>query len=221
MPKDCHARKNERAERRKDPLVKRNADIERIVASREGMRSKWGEYKLNDPSPKRERALEDLEDAAETLEVAGWKIEPDLQKAFKMEMDERLIFENAIGKAINAGLLDHPLVRDWISNQRNFGEWDILRRFKRVRLEKGVKHPPTKEEFWVRFEAQSLSDEGKGPQEIRRILIRKLWNNNVPDFFGYTKPELKKLRKHLAGMSRQGFRQKLIRLGWRPPQKKT
>ena len=198
----------------KDPKIKRDEDYTKIVKARKCARNRWRDYKLVDATPKKNRALVDLEDAAETMELAGWHTERDPKQAHEVFKADAESFDKAIKKAIKAGLTDHPLIRDWISNKRTFGEWDNLRPFKRLHLEKGVIRTPTKEGFWIRFEAQSMSDDGKGPQEIRRKLIKKLSENDVPDWFEMSGPERSELRKYLARVSRQAFRQKLKRLGW-------
>lgn len=66
--------------------------------------------------------LSELEDAVETIEVAGWLTERDHDKAREIYIADFVVLEHAIRKSINAGLTDHPVVRNWIINQRAFGD---------------------------------------------------------------------------------------------------
>jgi len=204
---------SERAARRKSPIAKRMRDFERIVDSRDYARNALPRYNRRGLSTRQRRVLEQLEEAAEDMLEAPWLFEQDPDMASKAYLDEASALGHAIRKAINAGLTDHPIVRNWISNQRTFGERKTLRSFKRIRLERGVKKPLTIIDFWVKFEAQALSEEGYGWQDIRLILCKRLRDGNLPDFVELTKPERYQLRRKLKNMSRQGFLQKLISLG--------
>ncbi|MBT3990521.1 MAG: hypothetical protein HOE97_08385 [Rhodospirillaceae bacterium] len=207
--------KKEKAERLKNPAAKREADIKKLVRSRRSIIHECQAFELKNPSPKQERALRALDEAIEDMNEAGWLVESNLIDAEQIFLAENSNLARAVIKAMNADLLDHPLVRNWITNLKIFGEWDELRRFKRKRLEKEVKRPPSKEDFWLRFEAQSLLDEGIGPQKIRQLLLRKLRLNKVPEWFDISSSDRQKLIKYIKDLTRQGFSQKLKRLGCR------
>lgn len=211
----------ERAERRKSPISKRNVDIKNIASFRDHARRTLPIFERKGLSTRQIQVLLNLKEAAETMMAAGWSGERNSDGAHEIFMVDYSNYERAIEKAINAGLTDYPLVRDWISSQRTFGEWDKLRRFKRQRLEKGVSKPLSKEGLWIRFEAQPLLDEGKGPQEILRSLRGKLRRNEIADCFELSGPKRNKLRKGLKSITRQGFQQKLKRLEDWPRRKKT
>lgn len=178
-----------------------------------------------------ERRLQELEDAAQSMRelwgnVGANKINEDMSNpAESVYLHDRQIFDKAVGLAIRAGLLDHPVVRNWIADHRSFGQWDELRRYKKSRLERGVKRSMSKNDLWLICHAPSLISEEKYSveqtrQSLVRILDEERNGNRRPDrakepliWFGFSDPEVDNLRAQLKNMAEQNFRRWLKRLG--------
>ena len=92
------------------------------------------------------------------------------QERYDADVAER---DRIVGKAIRAGLTEHPFVIAWLAERRTFGQKDELRQF-RAGLERGVKRMMSKADFYITFYASDLMDHGIGVEEIRRKVCRQL-----------------------------------------------
>ena len=126
--------------------------------------------------PKKDRKKRIIEDLAFIEgEMRAWgqetpeQIEADL-KSYKEYRADR---DRIVGKAIRAGLTEHPFVQAWLAEQRTFGEKDELRRF-RSSLETGVKRPMSKEDFWAAFNAPRTGLDDEIEKTIHAALIKTL-----------------------------------------------
>lgn len=170
--------------------------------------------------------LQDLEEAAEQMRRWGNLPIEKLEAEHKLFAADRAEYDRLIGRAIRAGLSKkHPYVREWLAGRRSLGEWDKLRKY-RAGLERGVKRPMSKRDFWVVFHATPHIEKGKGYEEVRRALINELelvppetWDEppdaeGDPDkvWFGLTPGDIKGLGVRLR-TSRTNFRKWLRRLG--------
>lgn len=157
-----------------------------------------------------ERALNELEEAVSELQGCRG-IEPEDEEERHHQQINQDIYEEAITRAVRAGLWQHPVVREWLAARRSLGDWEELRRF-RLGLERGVKKPMLKEDFWIAFEAQGLIARGKGPEAIHTALIDKLKSDEKPqEWFDLRPEEIERLIDRLQ-CSRQNFHRWLKRL---------
>ncbi len=169
---------------------------------------------------KADRRITDLEDAAQQmLEHWSGRSPEDIRKNYEKYSEDRKDFDKAVGRAIRAGLLEHPIVRNWIAERRSLGDRDILRRYKDQRLERGVKGGISKEDLWLLYESHDLINGKRGYKAIRKALINRItvadekalrrWKEE----FGFEGNELKILRARLKQTSLQNFRKWCKRLG--------
>ena len=202
--------------RRKNPIKKRKSDIKRIIRKRGTQFMKpvvrSGVQIFHERDEKRTWLIQDLEDAGKSMRRWGGRPTEKIEENRERYEEDRADFEMEISRAIRAGLVDHPLVREWIATQRSFGDWDALRKFKRQRLERSVRRTISKEYFWIIYKAIDLREEGKGLHEIRNNLIGRLRRNDVESWFDFRREEQLALATHLRGLTRQGFHQLLKRL---------
>ena len=117
-------------------------------------------------------------------------------------------------------------MRAWLSARRSLGERDDLRGL-RMGLERGVKGPLSKEDFWIAFMARECMEGkeesgalgkkrpalGKKPEAIRRALIRELLFGQPAPWFDLSPAEARRLRERLKATPRQNFHRWLRRLG--------
>lgn len=172
--------------------------------------------KIADPTRKQERALSDLKFAAKQMRrwrnASAEEVE-DRRQEFSQDLAD---YEKAVVRAIRAGLINHPDVRAWISAQRSLGEWDALRRF-RLGLERGTRKMLSKQDFWIKFEAVPLTEQGKTPEQIHRSLRHKLKfpkpedRKKREDWIGLNRKEIEDLADRLD-CTRQNFHRLLVRL---------
>lgn len=99
------------------------------------------------------RALEDLEDAAESMQ--RW----DGKTPNELEDDETFLltyrdWEDQMIRAIRVGLTDHPAVREFIRTRRGLGSSQTLRRA-RSGMEKGIRQF-TSDDIHLRHEITTL-----------------------------------------------------------------
>lgn len=219
-PSQAAAYEKERKERQKSPKLRRVLPLEMIVEKNASARRRQTSHE----HPSSTRLTDEQKSCASVLEDAADMLRDAREILAQEPLDEAYLkavetaesdFDKALGQAIRANLLMHPLVKMWLTNQRTFGEWDNLRRFKRLGLERGVKRPIAKADFWLlmqicaEIEKQGLNLE-KVPevhfqwQNLRRSLLRKLRLDKHCDL-----PQLdrKKLTARLEKMSRQRFHQ--------------
>ena len=173
--------------------------------------------KIADLTRKQQRALSELKYTAKHIRRwsnASAKELEDRHQEFSQNLAE---FEKDVGRAIRAGLINHPDVRAWISSQRSLGEWDALRQF-RLGLEHGAKKTLSKQDFWIKFEAMPLAEQGKKPEQIHRLLRHKLKypkpedRKKWEDWIGLSHKEIEELADRLD-CTRQNFHRLLKRLG--------
>ncbi len=213
---------NESAKRRKDPREFRNNTIEEI-SSNLRISKKLPSFKMDNLDRRQIRALENLEDAYSAMvegpnyDVNEESNENELFYAIKFE------FDCAVRKAINAGLLHHPVVENWISNHRIFGDRKALRKLKRRRLEKGVSSQISNKDFFIKYTANIYSEKELGAQAIRIEMLAMLREPSEIEekIFALSKNQSSELYHRIKDLSRQGFRQLLVRSGWVPRVKKT
>ena len=118
--------------------------------------------------------------------------------------------EKALARAIRVGLWCHPVVKTWLAARRSLGERKKLRSF-RLGLERDVKAPMSKEDFWIVFEAQGLIDQGYKPEAIRLGLTHKLKTEKPQEWFDLAPEEINGLIDRLQ-CSQQNFHRWLRRL---------
>jgi hypothetical protein len=173
--------------------------------------------KIAELTRKQERAVSDLQYAAQHMQRWSGRSAKEIEDNRREFSQDLADYEKTVGRAIRAGLLDHPDVRAWISTQRSLGEWDALRQF-RLSLECGTKKTISKQDFWIKFEAYPLSEQGKKPEQIRRLLLHKLRFSTPKDrkkwkeWIGLNRKELEELAERLD-CTRQNFHRLLKRLG--------
>lgn len=172
--------------------------------------------KIAPSNRKQEQAFSDLKYAAKHMQRWGGLSPTEVEKNSDQFAQDRADYVSAVGHAIRAGLFNHPNVRAWLSTQRSLGEWDVLRRF-RLGLEYGTKRTMSAHDFWIKLEATPLFEEGKKPEQIRRILRQKLRfptpgdRNRWKEWLGLDRTDLKSLAERL-NCSRQNFNRLLKRL---------
>jgi len=205
---------DERKARRKDPVAKREQDIARIGESAKRQREAFAKSPLEpfDTSNLDRRQREVICELEE--DVRQNRHFPD--EASRAELDR------SIGKAVRAGIIKHPIVRDWLAARRSLGDREILRnRFRANRVERGVDGPMREEDFWVTIEGKLQAENKKGPEAIRRSLVHKLRygildvefiSDTPPLQFNMTAHDREQLAKRLEAMSRSGFYKLLKRL---------
>ncbi|MCZ6665000.1 MAG: hypothetical protein O7B81_06830 [Gammaproteobacteria bacterium] len=119
-------------------------------------------------------------------------------------------FSRQVGRAIRADLKWHPIVQEWLTKLKLFGDREALGQWKDLGLDTGVKRQNSAQEFWIEFHAFPLLDKGESIDATRRNLINGL-NSREPDaFFGLSKSDLVQLRGRLR--TRQNFHKLLKRL---------
>ena len=139
--------------------------------------------------------------------VSVKRIEAGLE-SYKTDLAAR---DRVVGKALRAGLFDHPFVRAWLTEKRSLGEYENLRRF-RLGLERGVQRPMSNADFYIAFHASGLTSQGRGPEQIRVELRRKLRYSELEPWFDLSKVETQRLLERLRVMKRQSFHEWLKRL---------
>lgn len=166
-----------------------------------------------------QRLMERLSDAVEQMErwdgVPAEKVEAD-QELFIADRED---LEKAIGKCIRAGLIDHPIVREWLAGRRSLGEKAWLRRF-RMALERGVRPPMAKADFWLICEATPRIAAGEPLTFIQQALYREVRFTAASvreryEALGMTDDDLREIAKRLK-TKRQTFHEWLARLDLLP-----
>lgn len=105
------------------------------------------------------------------------------------EEDERAAQKNytrIVGRAIRAGMLDNPKVREWIEGQRTSGNYHALRKFK-IGIEADVMPTASAPDVWIALQSADLIEKGNSLNDIReelRLLLeakdRLDWFNDDP-----------------------------------------
>lgn len=144
--------------------------------------------------------IDDLEDAFKKF--SKWHgANPTDPESRELFTDHYKAYESAVGRAIRAGLLDHPKVADWIRGRRSIGDRATLRRY-RLGLEAGIAPPIDEADLWIACQASDLIDRGLSLEAIRRQLIRKSVSapNSVRDQINRRLQSKQNLQKRLAGL---------------------
>lgn len=196
------------------PIEKRKRVLEKIEKTYHSG-SEEHQWQAKGLTRQQERALNDLDEALE--EMGQWRgISPADEVEKNHQITDQAIYERALTRAVQAGLWRHPVVRAWLAARRSLGDRQALRRFRRG-LERGVKKPMSKGDFWIAFEAHDLINQRRGPEAIRKALIKKLKDPKPEDrkkweeYFDLAPKEIARLIRRLE-YSRQNFHQRLKRL---------
>lgn len=127
-------------------------------------------------TPKQEKALDELEDALKRLDCYnGCAVEEiEAVEYFPAVLAD---VDQAIGRAVRAGLAAHPLVSEWLAVCRATGQKDLLRKYEKGQ-ETGVHRPLKLQDVWLAVELRDII-ETRGCDEsdamnLRRALIARL-----------------------------------------------
>ncbi len=161
---------------------------------------------------RKQRIIEELEFIEGEMRAWGQETPEQIEADLEEYKNYRADRDRIVGKAIRADLTEHPFVQAWLAEKRSFGERDDLRRL-RLGHERRVKRPMSKENFYIVFHSRDLVEKGNGPEEIRRKLRRNLRLSEPEPWFDMSKEEAKQLLQRLTDMTRQGFHDRLKRLG--------
>ncbi len=178
--------------------------------------------------PRQRDALDALNEAIEQADHSNRASAQEREEYPEaVEHDHRLL-EEALGRAIRARL-QHPLVRELLTNMRLFGERDELGRLGRG-YERGVKPQMSSADAFLTFVLADIIEKkvqdpgGFGPEALRRDLLRELHlviTTGLDDdpiatrgakLFGLTRGNIVALHQRIKTMSRQGFHKLFNRL---------
>ena len=119
-----------------------------------------------------EQVIQNLIDAHEGFAIWHCKNPDADQNSREIFKDDYRTYERAVVRAIRAGLVNHPLVRDWIAARRSVGDYDALRRLRRG-FEAGMSPEIDAADCWIALEAHDLIERGLSVEGVRRKLVVK------------------------------------------------
>src|SRR2546430_1050099 len=97
---------------------------------------------------------------------------PDAKRPEELERfrADYLEYERAIGRAIRAGLVDHPKVAAWVSGRRSIGDRGGLRKFG-CGFEAGIPRGIDEADLWIASKSADFIEGGMSLEQIRRKLL--------------------------------------------------
>ena len=169
----------------------------------------------NDDPKRRERIIEDLEEAVK--QYSRWcviSVHHLSEEDWEWFQADYRDLEIAVVSASRVGVSDHPVVTEWLATKRVFGERQWLRRCGKG-LEKGVKPTLSNIDTLLSYEAATLLDEKRmSYTEVRWMLLKKLSQPDYkpPDWLDISEAELEEMTQRLK-TSNQNFHKWLRRVG--------
>jgi len=154
-------------------LISRGAPKEKYSDKVHTIKLLWRPIKLNHLSSKQKNIISEISHSLSDLDkYNGISIDERDKDSRYIDLIDQLI--NDISRAVNAGLIWHPLISDFVYTHKALGSKEFFRKIRRG-WETGVKRLPTINDLKFRNRLETIAkyrEEGKTWPQIRQILMK-------------------------------------------------